>query len=78
MSNTTNLWDVRVIRAGLALELRGGNDPALVRRSTASERMAQGGNRVRVELAHAKALADVALALGLVMPAGQDDGNRWQ
>ena len=30
MSNTTNLWDVHEIRAGLALELRGGNDPALV------------------------------------------------
>jgi hypothetical protein len=37
MSNTTNLWDVHEIRAGLALELRGGNDPALVRRSTASD-----------------------------------------
>jgi hypothetical protein len=47
MSNTTNLWDVHEIRAGLALELRGGNDPALVRRSTASDRVTQGGNRVR-------------------------------
>jgi len=47
MSNTTNLWDVREICAGLALELRGGNDPALVRRSTVSEGVAQGGNRVR-------------------------------
>jgi len=31
-----------------------------------------------VELAHVKALADLALALGLVMPADQDNGNRWQ
>jgi hypothetical protein len=40
--------------------------------------VAQGENRVRVELAHVKALADVALAFGLAMPAGQDNGNRWQ
>jgi len=31
-----------------------------------------------VELAHVKALADLALALGLFMPAGQDYGNRRQ
>ena len=31
-----------------------------------------------MELAHVKALADLALALGLVMPADQDNGNRWQ
>jgi hypothetical protein len=35
-------------------------------------------NRVRVELAHVKALADVARAFGLAMPGGQDSGNRWQ
>jgi len=33
-------------------------------------------SRVRVELAHVKALADLTLALGLVMPAGQDYDNR--
>jgi hypothetical protein len=31
-----------------------------------------------VELAHVKSLADLALAFGLAMPAGQDNGNRWQ
>jgi len=30
-----------------------------------------------VELAHVKALANVAQALGQVMPAGEDNGNRW-
>jgi hypothetical protein len=33
---------------------------------------------VRVELAHVKVLADLALALGLVISAGQDYDNRWQ
>jgi hypothetical protein len=58
--------------------MRAGDDPALVLRSTASEGVAQGENRVRVELPHVKTLADVALAFALVMPAGQDNGNRWQ
>jgi hypothetical protein len=31
-----------------------------------------------VELAQVKSLADVARAFGLAMPAGQDNGNRWQ
>ena len=69
---------------GWPRDLRAGNDPALVLRSTdgdpargASKAVTQGENRVRVELAHVKALADMALALGLVMPAGQDNSNRW-
>jgi hypothetical protein len=78
MPDNPDLWEVRELPGGLALGMRAGDDPALVLRSTASEGVAQGGNRVRVELAHVKALADVALALGLVMPAGQDNGNRWQ
>jgi hypothetical protein len=63
---------------GWPLEMRAGDDPALVLRCTASEGVAQGENRVRMELAHVKVLADVALALGLVTPAGQDNGNRKQ
>jgi hypothetical protein len=31
-----------------------------------------------VELAHVKAMADLAHALGLFMTAGQGYGNRWQ
>jgi hypothetical protein len=68
---------VRELPGRLALEMRAGDDPALVLRSTASEGVAQGENRVRVELPHVKALADVALAFGLAMPAGQDNGNQW-
>ena len=78
MTDIPDLWEVRELTGGLALGMHAGDDPALVLRSTASEWVAQGGNRVRVELAHVKTLADEALALGLVMPAGQDKGNRWQ
>ncbi|MFC2036883.1 hypothetical protein ACFLYD_02785 [Chloroflexota bacterium] len=35
-------------------------------------------NRVRVELAQVKSLADLARAFGLAMPGDQDSGNRWQ
>jgi hypothetical protein len=78
MTDNPDLWEVRELPGGLALEMPAGDDPALLLRSTASEGVAQGENRVRVELAHVKALADLALALGLAIPAGQDYGNRWQ
>jgi hypothetical protein len=78
MTDIPDLWEVRELPGGLALGMHAGDDPALVLRSTASEWVVQGENRVRVELAHVKALADMAQALGLVMPAGQDNGNRWQ
>ena len=75
---------MRELPGGLAPELRAGNDSALVLRSTdgdpargASKAVTQSENRVRVEPAYVKALAEVALALGLVMPAGQDNSNRW-
>jgi hypothetical protein len=38
--------------------------------------VAQGGTRVRVQLAHVEALADVAQAFGLAMLADQDNGSR--
>jgi hypothetical protein len=43
-----DLWEVRPLPGGLALELRAGDKPALV--------LAQGENRVRVEMAHVKSL----------------------
>jgi hypothetical protein len=73
MTDNPDLWAVLELPRGLALGMHAGDDPALMLRSTASEWAAQGGNRVRMELAHVKALAQ-----GLVMPAGQDNGNRWQ
>jgi hypothetical protein len=58
--------------------MHAGDHPTLVLQSTASEAVAQGGNRVHAQPATVKVLADVTLAFGLAMPAGQDDGNRWQ
>jgi hypothetical protein len=66
MTDNPGLWEVRELPGGLALGMRAGDDPTLVLRSTASpgqttragEGVAQGRNRVRVELAHVKALAD--------------------
>jgi hypothetical protein len=56
MTHDPDLWEVRDLPAGLTLEMRGGREPALV--------LAQGDERVRVELAHVKgvaaALADAA------------------
>jgi hypothetical protein len=43
-----DLWEVRQLPGGAALELRAGERPALV--------LAQGENRVSVELAHVKAV----------------------
>ena len=39
-----NLWEMRPLPAGITLELRAGDDPALV--------LVRGENRVQVELAH--------------------------
>ena len=49
---------------GVAREMRAGNDPALVLTRVRSE------NRVRVKLAQAKSLADVARTFGLASPSG--------
>jgi hypothetical protein len=61
-----DLWEVRGLPSGLALELQAGDDPALV--------LAQGDNRVRVELAHVKALVaaltDAAADLAEVLASG--------
>jgi hypothetical protein len=45
MTNNPNLWDVRNLPCGLALEVHCGEVPALV--------LTRGENRVRLELAHA-------------------------
>jgi hypothetical protein len=63
MTDNSDLWDVRELPGGLALELRCGDAPALV--------LAQDENRVRVDLPHAevvvealtKAAADLARLL---------------
>jgi hypothetical protein len=52
-----NLWEVRSLPDGITLELRAGDDPALV--------LVQGENRVRMELAHVKAV--VAVLAGAVV-----------
>ena len=66
MSDIPDLWEVRTLPDGLTLELRAGASPALV--------LAQGENRVRVELAHVKvvvaALADGAVDLAEVVAVG--------
>jgi hypothetical protein len=63
---SSDLWEVRTLPGGLALELRAGDDPALV--------LVQGENRVRVDLAHVKALvaalAEAAADLAGVLAAG--------
>ena len=57
---------MRALPAGVALEFQAGDDPALV--------LAQGGNRVRAELAHVKALVaaltDAAADLAEVLASG--------
>jgi hypothetical protein len=61
----SDLWEVRTLPDGLALELRGGDKPALV--------IVQGSDRVRVDLADAKAviaaLGDVAADLARLLAA---------
>ena len=48
---TVDLWEVRTLPDGLALELRGGDKPALV--------IVQGSDRVKVELAYFKTVIAV-------------------
>ena len=59
-------WKVRTLPGGLALELRAGDDPALV--------IVQDGDRVRMELPHVKAviaaLGDAAADLAEVLASG--------
>ena len=66
MSSDPDLWEVRSLDGGLALELRAGDEPALV--------LVQGENRVRVDLAHSKALVaaltDAAADLAEVLASG--------
>jgi hypothetical protein len=66
MSDNPRLREARPLPDGLTLELWGGDTPALV--------LAQGENRVRVELARVKglvaALTDAAADLAEVLPAG--------
>lgn len=60
-----DLGEVRGLPSGLTLELRAGDDPALV--------LSQGESRVRMELAHVKsllaALTDAAADLAEVLTA---------
>jgi hypothetical protein len=66
ITDNPDLWEVRELPSGLAPELRGGDVPALV--------LVQGEDRVRVELAHVKAvvaaLADAAADLAELLAAG--------
>ena len=61
-----DLWETRTVLRGTVLELRIGDDPALV--------LVQGENRVRVKLAHIKilvaALTDAAADLAEVLATG--------
>jgi hypothetical protein len=64
---TADLWEVRTLPNGPALELWGGGNPALV--------LSQGERRVRVDLPHVKpvvaALVDAAADLAEVLAAGE-------
>jgi hypothetical protein len=61
-----NLWESRTLPDSIALELRAGGNPCLV--------LAQGENRVRVELSNVKALlaalVDAAADLAEVLASG--------
>lgn len=61
-----DLWEARPLPDGVTLELRAGNDPALV--------LVQGENRVQIDLAYAKevvaALVDPAADLTTFLAAG--------
>jgi hypothetical protein len=66
MSDNPDLWEVRRLPDGLALELWGGGNPALV--------LVQGDRRVRVDLPHVKAvvagLTDAAADLAELLASG--------
>ena len=61
-----NLWESRTLPDGITLELRAGDNPALV--------LLQGKNQTQMELAHIKAvvaaLADGAAALADLLATG--------
>ena len=56
-----DLWEVRTLHDGLALELHG-NPPALV--------LVQGSDRIRAELAHVKTVHSAALRDGMIAAMG--------
>lgn len=66
MTDNRDLWEMRDLPDGLALELLADDTPALV--------LVQGETRIRVQLAHAKglvaALTDAAADLAEVLAAG--------
>lgn len=66
MAETPDLWEVRTLPDGLALELWAGGNPVLL--------LAQGENGVRVDLPHVKevvvAVVDAATDLAEVLAAG--------
>ena len=66
MTDNPDLWEVRRLPDGLALELWGGGNPAIV--------LVQGQRRVRVDLPHVKpllaALTDAAADLTEVLAGG--------
>ena len=66
MTENPDLWEVRRLPDGLALELWGGGNPAVV--------LVQGERRVRVDLLHVKplvaALTDAAADLVEVLDSG--------
>ena len=66
MIDNPDLWEVRRLPDGLALELWGGGNPAVV--------LVQGERRVRVDLPHVKALVaaltDAAADLAEVLASG--------
>jgi len=66
MTDDADLWEVRTLAGGLSLELRAGEEPALV--------LVQGEDAVRIPLAEAKALVaaltDAAADLAEVLATG--------
>ena len=66
MINDPDLWESRELPGALSLEIGAGDSPALV--------LAQGDSRVRIELAHAKAvitaLVDAAADLTTLLATG--------
>jgi hypothetical protein len=61
MASTPDVWEARAVTGDTTLDLRGGDEPALV--------LVQGDNRVRVELGSVKALV-AALTDAVASQAG--------
>jgi hypothetical protein len=68
--DSPDLWEVRELPGELALELRAGNDPALV--------LTRARTGSACSLPTSRRWLTWLLALGQVMPAGQDNGSQWQ